>query len=750
MKVPLLGAAVAGASLWATAEAVALGPNGCVSVGRSGAGTCQLSTNCKGVDLSKFEFAFTCQNYDRVHGTSVIRHSYGFGGFAEQEEFDTEVKCGRCGAPTPLPHKDTLKASGTQTLLTGTKDAAKAKAGQYPMMGYGQQPNPNMMTPMQQYPMNPNAVNPIAGQGFNTMAAAPAAPTLQPMRKVLGAPGPVAAPAGTPPLRDVIPAGPPATAEQMVAQSPSSAPSAAIAANGDENYGPGGCVSTRRSKAGTCVIETNCGSQEAALSKMDVGVICVDQAGAPVRHNFGAGAFATVESFDTLIACHKCLGTDDIPEEVAMNGRVLALSSQVKQLDTVLTEIASDVKLLNEVVSKKSEVEVSPVPSAPAAAPAVGEDKAAAAPAVAPAAAPVAAFLSTKTKMSQMSDSGSGIVSMIISGLHSWGSSLPAHPALAPNSNSNSKRQPVVSEVYTALKDIKEGQKARQAKADAEEDAKIRAEATSLALEGDLHVKKSQEEAAATEATLREAEREAEEVAASAAEEDAAESAVRAAASAESPAAKEKKEDKPSAPPAKKEEVSSVPAKVTAAKKSSAAKETSSTSDEEEAAMAAISAASAAQEKAAKEAKATAKVKAALESKQEKESKQAATKQEKKAETKRKAATEKVAPTPTKKPVDPDMEGVDDKILDDATKEAEAAVLEAEANREAVLSQTSATVSRAAKAEAVKAETVKKVEQIAEQKEEKKEEKKEQKKEHKKEEKSKAASAEEELDDMLN
>merc|ERR1719199_1574197 len=77
-----------------TSVGVSFGPHNCVRVSRSAAGSCVITTDCEGVDISQTEFAFDC------HGQSmsgdVVRHSFGVGGFEASEEFDTEVKCGRC------------------------------------------------------------------------------------------------------------------------------------------------------------------------------------------------------------------------------------------------------------------------------------------------------------------------------------------------------------------------------------------------------------------------------------------------------------------------------------------------------------------------------------------------------------------------------------------------------------------------------------------------------------------------------
>lgn len=71
------------------------GPGGCASVVRSPAsGTCVLKTNCSSkTDLSRVEFAFFC-----VQPKSQALHSFGVGGFALSEAFDTRVRCETCAA----------------------------------------------------------------------------------------------------------------------------------------------------------------------------------------------------------------------------------------------------------------------------------------------------------------------------------------------------------------------------------------------------------------------------------------------------------------------------------------------------------------------------------------------------------------------------------------------------------------------------------------------------------------------------
>lgn len=72
-----------------------LGPDGCVSLSRSAEGTCIISTDCS-ANTSDTEFAFVCFN----PGSAVPHalHSFGRGGFAPREAFDTGVRCGSCAS----------------------------------------------------------------------------------------------------------------------------------------------------------------------------------------------------------------------------------------------------------------------------------------------------------------------------------------------------------------------------------------------------------------------------------------------------------------------------------------------------------------------------------------------------------------------------------------------------------------------------------------------------------------------------
>jgi hypothetical protein len=275
MKVELQSM-IAASLLLVSPQAVSLGPDGCVSLRQSELGSCVISTSCKGLDTSNFEFAFGCEN-SGVQGTSLVRHSFGVGGFESTEEFDTQVKCTRCLAPPALAPM-VMKQQNSQQLLQKAT-ASRKRQGFLPLFG-----------------------------------------------------------------------------------GPKPAPDAELV-----SYGPNSCVSTYKSEEGHCILETKC--QNIAIDKYNFGLICVDKAGAPVRHNFGKGSFAAAEVFDTLIPCEQCLGTEDIPDSVEMNGRVMTLSKEVMTIDGVLSNISSDLKIISKVVSSVG----APAP-APAQAPALDEE----------------------------------------------------------------------------------------------------------------------------------------------------------------------------------------------------------------------------------------------------------------------------------------------------------------------------------------------------------------------------------------
>jgi len=297
------------------------GPANCVSISRSTAGSCVLSTNCEGKDLSKFEFAFDCENSGQ---DGIVRHSYGTGGFDSKEEFDTEVKCQRCSPPTtplPQPVKKPPQAPAHTHSLVATSQAHKGIAAEARAAGVRDKST--------------------AGQqatGLRGSSVVGMASVAQNSQKWFFSPTP------TPQA-------------QMV------------------KYGPKQCVATYRAEDGNCIMQTQCKKED--LKDYDFGLICVDKAGLPVRHLFGKDSFDPEETFNTLIQCHQCLGLDDIPGRIALNGQVVQLSDEVKVLKAMMTNLTGNLEKLNAAVF---------APGSAWAAPA-----SASAPAPAPAPAPVAA-----------------------------------------------------------------------------------------------------------------------------------------------------------------------------------------------------------------------------------------------------------------------------------------------------------------------------------------------------------------------
>jgi len=119
--------AAAVAASMALAAAVRYGPGNCISLDRSSAGSCVLTTECNGNDIDHFEFAFDCES---LKDGSIVRHSYGRGGFDADEEFDSGIKCDTCSAPTEVLPQAPQKPPAVQQLIGhGAKKISSATAG---------------------------------------------------------------------------------------------------------------------------------------------------------------------------------------------------------------------------------------------------------------------------------------------------------------------------------------------------------------------------------------------------------------------------------------------------------------------------------------------------------------------------------------------------------------------------------------------------------------------------------------------
>jgi len=322
MKVPAVPIALSVLVHCAFAVAVksgggSFGPKNCVKLSRSTEGTRVLSTDCEGSDLSLTEFAFDCMGQSA--GEGIVRHSFGLGGFESNEEFDTEVKCARCESPA------------SSDVVVGTHEKAAAQAAAVPAA-----PKPvSKATPkVEATPKVPHAAVVFKAKRRHSVkvaqqakAAAKTEAKFWPLDGLLGKAKP----------------------EKV-------------------KYGPNGCVSTWKSAEGHCMIETDC--EKSDISQYEFGLVCVDKVGSPVRHLFGKDSFDAEETFDTLIKCEKCLGLEDIPDAVALNGEVMTMAKDISNLKDVMKNISLNVQMLNNEVFKSAP---GPAPAAAGPAPAAAK-----------------------------------------------------------------------------------------------------------------------------------------------------------------------------------------------------------------------------------------------------------------------------------------------------------------------------------------------------------------------------------------
>lgn len=281
------------------------GPKHCVLIERSAGGSCVIRTDCSGQDTSKLEYAFDCWSASG----DIFRHSYGLGGFADREEFDTEVKCAQCHAPSENVAKPPSKVS-----------LAKTQAAQHPLL-------PNLAPAAR-------AAAAIKATEKKNNATATKVP------RVAGGMGDLAS------RRDVATPGPEVS-----------------------RYGPKNCVATWRNTLGHCMVQTTC--QEVDISSYEFGLICIDSKGVKTRHVFGRGSFDASESFDTLADCDKCIGLDDQRavafraqkrrwQQSEESNEVATLSAEVQTLTKGMTSMLSAVLKLRQNVEAKQKPTPSP------------------------------------------------------------------------------------------------------------------------------------------------------------------------------------------------------------------------------------------------------------------------------------------------------------------------------------------------------------------------------------------------------
>merc|ERR1740129_2191318 len=71
------------------------------------------------------------------------------------------------------------------------------------------------------------------------------------------------------------------------------------------------------------------------LSNFNVGMVCVDKSGVPVRHLYGIDSFDAEEIFDTMLTCEHCLGLESMPGKSALNTQVQSLSKEISAEEAV-------------------------------------------------------------------------------------------------------------------------------------------------------------------------------------------------------------------------------------------------------------------------------------------------------------------------------------------------------------------------------------------------------------------------------
>eukprot|EP00929_Paragymnodinium_shiwhaense_P076093 TRINITY_DN3903_c0_g1_i1.p1 TRINITY_DN3903_c0_g1~~TRINITY_DN3903_c0_g1_i1.p1 ORF type:complete len:672 (-),score=192.22 TRINITY_DN3903_c0_g1_i1:8-2023(-) len=252
------------ASLQALAvqESVQLGPQGCVKLTQKpDTRSCQFETKCVGQDISTFEFAFNCQGTDG----RIFRHSFGEGGFEEQETFDSEIECARCLPPTPqeqgvVPTPPQLQPKPQKEATTAKKAVPKGRGKR----------RLSLMA---------------RSSRSHRKAAGRTIKRHYPKEKE---------------THDWEPCEDAKYEHDFETQVPAEAlPGSTV------TFGPNNCVTLYRSVDRTCVMKTNCDPNQ--LTGYDFGLTCVNKDGSPVVHLFGEAAFGPKESFDTLITCDSCL-----------------------------------------------------------------------------------------------------------------------------------------------------------------------------------------------------------------------------------------------------------------------------------------------------------------------------------------------------------------------------------------------------------------------------------------------------------
>lgn len=377
----LASSAIVALCQMALASAGSYGPNDCVSVSRSPAGTCVISTECQDQDTSQVEFAFNCED-DEVEDeadevrTKVTWHSYGVGGFDAKEDFDTEVHCTRCAkpdlkspkaiveveqAPEDEETEEELPMRPAPTKAPRLRASRGAKVREDPTPARRVEESDEE----QESSEDSDEVVPASADAVpGTVSAvaerqAPGAATTTPMNAVLIVPT-TSVQVTTPPVIQVDVDDAAAAAENDLSDMAKDiSKSLSMDSDGGSSvtFGPDNCVKVYRSSAGHCIMQTKCTGSY--MEGYEYGLVCADEHGKPTRHMFGQNSFSPEETFDTLIQCDQCLGLEEIPKDMALAGEVHSIEKDVESLKADLTSIKGSLGI--------SPTAPPPAPAAPAA-----------------------------------------------------------------------------------------------------------------------------------------------------------------------------------------------------------------------------------------------------------------------------------------------------------------------------------------------------------------------------------------------
>jgi len=325
----------------------AFGPSGCVSLEKSSLRTCVFRTNCRGHDISKFEFAFDCST--GLAGDAVGRHSFGIGVLDDVEVLDTGIRCNQCVEPgAPSLRKSTLvhviaRSDAVEPAHTSSKNLplpvpmVDKRVAVYAARFVA--PTVKLLNRTERSLWENHAT-----QGGSSISKehSKTGVSRTPVKMVhaLVSSNAIYGVAQTMSKTEVWP---------FSSAIPDSAPTSKVA-----RYGPDECVATYRNNEGHCVMQTLCGdfsrTNPSRFAEYDFGLICVDAKGVPVRHVFGKTSFKPEETFDTLIECEKCIGLEDMGHSLRLSGSVAVLVNQVKSMSGEMRDLAASVQKLTQKV----------------------------------------------------------------------------------------------------------------------------------------------------------------------------------------------------------------------------------------------------------------------------------------------------------------------------------------------------------------------------------------------------------------